>query len=251
MNSQRVVGVIPARWGSTRFPGKMLAELCGKPLVQWVFERASQARSLDSLVVATDDSRIQQAVEAFGGRVVMTRDDHPSGTDRVAEACDGLDAQVVINIQGDEPLIDPVLIDSLADTMIRETGWDMATAAVPITDPVDVGDSSVVKVVCAGDGTALFFSRSAIPFDRDKSYTCEDGLYLRHLGIYAYRREFLTTLVAEPPCLLERAERLEQLRALHLGGRIKVVETAFSGIGVDTPDDVPRAETAIKELMES
>lgn len=238
------VGVIPARWGSTRFPGKSLAPLCGKPMIQWVYERTAQA-GLDRLVVATDDDRIREAVEAFGGEVVMTRADHPSGTDRVAEAAAAAGADVVVNIQGDEPLIDPGLVDRLAGLLADDPGWDMATAAVPVTDPGDVEAASVVKVVTAGDGGALYFSRSPIPHVRDGAP--DPGLYLRHLGIYAFQRPFLERLVATPPCPLEIAEKLEQLRALHIGARMCVVRTEGGGIGVDIPEDVPRAEAALRE----
>ena len=239
-----VIGVIPARWGSTRFPGKSLAPLCGKPMIQWVYERAAAAR-LDRLVVATDDERIRRAVEAFGGEVVMTRPDHPSGTDRVAEAAAALDADVVVNIQGDEPLIDPGLVDELARRLAEDDAWDMATAAVPIGDPGDIAAPSVVKVVTAGDGRALYFSRAPIPFARDEAP--RTGLYLRHLGIYAFRRRFLERLVATPPCPIEMAEKLEQLRALYLGARMFVLSTRDTGIGVDLPGDVARAEAALRE----
>lgn len=241
---KRVVGVIPARWASTRLPGKALTSLCGKPLILWVLERVRLAARLDEILVATDDRRIREAVEAAGGRVAMTRSDHPSGTDRVAEAVAGCAAAVVINIQGDEPLIDPELINRLAAVMVEQEDWDMATAAAPIQDPDEIQRPSVVKVVWDGRGKALYFSRSAIPHVRDRA---PEGLtHWRHVGIYAYRRDFLERFVAAPPCLLERAEQLEQLRALHLGAAIKVVETAEVGMGVDTPEDVPRAEAALR-----
>lgn len=240
-----VVGVIPARWGSTRLPGKSLAPLCGKPLVQWVYERARQARVLSDLVVATDDERIRAAVEGFGGHAVMTRSDHPSGTDRIAEAVRGRPADVIINIQGDEPLIDPRLIDSLGDVMQADAAWDMATAATPISHPADLNNPAVVKAVWDRDGRALYFSRSVIPFVRDTA-PAGPPLHWRHIGIYAYRRAFLEKLVAEPPCPLEQAEKLEQLRALFIGGRMKVLPTREAAVGVDTPEDVPRAEEALR-----
>lgn len=211
--------------------------------MQRVWERASQARRLTSLVVATDDERIAGAVRAFGGRAVMTRSDHPTGTDRVAEAVRGSGAEVVINIQGDEPLIDPVLIDAMADCF-GEPEWDMATAACPITNPRDVAASSVVKVVCDARGGALYFSRLPIPFVRDEGGSITRW---RHIGLYAYKVGFLARLLETPPCELEQAEKLEQLRALHIGGRIKVVRTADSGVGVDTPEDVIAAEAAIRK----
>ena len=241
-----IVGVIPARYGSTRLPGKSLVNLCGKPLVQWVFERARAATRLSRLVVATDDERIRRAVTAFGGEAVMTREDHPSGTDRIAEAVAGLEANAVINIQGDEPLIDPALIDRLAGELASGGRWDMVTAVCPIRDPGDITNPAVVKAVWAADGAALYFSRSPIPFVRDAEPP--PGLtYWRHIGIYGYTGEFLTKLVSAPPCLLERAEKLEQLRALDLGGRIKIVPTHEVGLGVDTPEDVPKAEAALRK----
>ncbi len=242
--SNGVIGVIPARWGSTRLPGKALAMLCGRPLIQWVLERVRLARYLDDVIVATDDERIREAVMRIGGKAVLTRPDHPSGTDRVAEAVAGLPAGVVINIQGDEPLMDPELIDGLAKVMVDELEWDMATAAAPVQGEEELNKSSVVKVVWDKGGRALYFSRSVIPFVRD---TRPDGLrHWRHVGIYAYRRAFLERLVATPPCVLEMAEKLEQLRALHLGARIKVMQTREAGIGVDTPEDIAPAEAALR-----
>jgi 3-deoxy-manno-octulosonate cytidylyltransferase (CMP-KDO synthetase) len=239
-----VVGVIPARWASTRLPGKALVSLCGKPLIQWVLERTRQAHRLDEVLVATDDERIRAAVEAMGGKAVMTRPDHPSGTDRVAEAVAGRAAGVVINIQGDEPLIDPELINSLAEVMVAEREWDMATAVTPIRSDEELQKTSVVKAVWGARGRALYFSRSVIPCVRD---SMPAGFrHWRHVGIYAYRREFLEKLVRTPPCLLEQAEKLEQLRALHLGARMKIVETQEVSVGVDTPEDVALAEAALK-----
>ena len=237
----RVIGVIPSRWGSTRFPGKSLHPICGKPLVQWVVEAVKRARSLDAVLVATDDARIARAVEGFA-QVAMTRPDHPSGTDRVAEAAKPEDGDIVINIQGDEPLIDPALIDALAARMKADPGWAMATAACPIRTLRDLEARTVVKVVLARDGGALYFSRLPIPCRRDGEPDLGSGLYLRHLGIYAYRGAFLKRLVSEPPCALEKTESLEQLRALYLGGRIAVIQTEDQGVGVDTPEDVAAVE---------
>ena len=242
----RIVGVVPARYGSTRLPGKSLVPLCGKPLVQWVYERARAARSLDAVLVATDDARIQRAVEGFGGQVVMTRADHPSGTDRIAEAVAGLDAQVVVNIQGDEPLIDPALIDQLGTSLAGASDWDMATAAARIQDPADLRNPAVVKVVWGQHGRALYFSREPIPHVRDGLPAGAESVHWRHIGIYAYQRTFLQRLVQEPPCALEQLEKLEQLRALHLGGRMKVLPTSHLALGVDTPADVPLAEAALR-----
>ena len=242
--SVKATGVIPARWGSTRFPGKSLAVIRGKPLVQLVYEQALKARLLDSVVVATDDERIRAAVASFGGRAVMTRGDHASGTDRVAEAAAGLDGGIVVNIQGDEPLIDPGLIDRLVKEL-RGGGWDMATAAVPIDNDRDLRNPSVVKVVWGEDGRALYFSRSMIPFDRDGAYGVSGSLYWRHLGIYAYTKKFLLRLVRAAPCQAEKMERLEQLRALHIGVRMKVLRAEGVMIGVDTPGDIAQVSRAM------
>jgi len=244
-NTTGAIGIIPARWGSTRFPGKALAEIAGKPMIRRTAERAVLSTRLDRVIVATDDERIAKAVCAIGRddiTVAMTRADHPSGTDRVAEAAAMFEADTVINIQGDEPLIEPALIDRLVEAM--ESGdWDMATAATPIGDPAEVEDPSVVKAVFGVEGRALYFSRSAIPHNRDGGFA--EGMYWRHIGIYAYCRDYLLKLVAEPPCALEELEKLEQLRALHLGCRMKVVQTEDFGIGVDTPEDIAKAEALL------
>ncbi len=240
-----VVGVIPARWNSTRFPGKSLAKVGGKPLIQWVLEGCRRARRLDALIVATDDERIRRAAEGLGARVVMTRSDHPSGTDRVAEAARSLSADVVANIQGDEPLIDPALIDRLVEVLSAEPRWEMATAAAPLMAGAE--SPSICKVVFDRDGRALYFSRCPIPFVRDPGFRSDEPLHWRHIGIYLYRAGFLARLVAEPPCRLERAECLEQLRALDLGANIRVILTEHPGIGVDTPEDVPRAEALLRQ----
>ncbi|MEN8254885.1 MAG: 3-deoxy-manno-octulosonate cytidylyltransferase, partial [Verrucomicrobiota bacterium] len=239
----KIVGVIPSRWGSTRFPGKSLAMISGKPMIQWVVERVKLARKLDAVIVATDDQRIADcvhAMELLDVQVAMTRADHPSGTDRIAEAVQSLEADAVINVQGDEPLIDPSLIDELAD-VISSGEWDMATAATPIDEEDQINDPSVVKAVFNRHGQALYFSRATIPHVRELSDTSTDGIYWRHIGIYAYRRDYLLRLVAEPPCALENLEKLEQLRALDMGCRMKVVKTQDFGIGVDTPEDVAKA----------
>jgi len=244
----RVIGVIPSRWGSTRFPGKSLYPILGKPLVEWVVAAVQRSTELNELMVATDDQRI---ADALNGRVkvVMTRADHPSGTDRVAEAACAEDGDIVVNIQGDEPLIDPDLIDRLVLRMKEDAGWAMGTAATPLKSMDDLMAPSVVKVVLAEDGAALYFSRLPIPCRRDGAADLASGLYLRHLGIYAYRGAFLNRLVKEPPCLLEQTESLEQLRALYIGGRIAVIKTDDEGIGVDRPEDVSRVEKILK-IME-
>ncbi len=242
----KVVGVIPARYGSTRLPGKALLPLCGKPLVQWVYERAAQAGELDELLVATDDERIVHAVESFGGTAVRTRADHPSGTDRIAEAVAGRPADVVVNIQGDEPLVDPRLIGDLARALAGHPEWDMATAASAIRNPDELANPSVVKVVWGEGGRALYFSREPIPHVRDGQPPEGVPVHWRHIGLYGYQRGFLERLVREPPCLLEQVEKLEQLRALHVGARMKVLPTGHVALGVDTPADVPLAEEALR-----
>lgn len=247
MSGSAVIGVIPARWGSTRFPGKSLALIAGKPLIVRVVERALMAKRVGRVIVATDDERIAAAVRGMAD-VAMTRSDHPSGTDRIAEAVGGAGAEVVINIQGDEPLMDPALVDRLAGAMLADVQWDMGTAAAPIREARDLASPSVVKVVWDGSHRALYFSRLAIPFVRDAAGGgCgADGLHWRHIGLYAYRKTFLDRLVRTPPCALEQAEKLEQLRALHLGGRMLVLETDDAGVGVDTPEDVDYVEQELR-----
>lgn len=240
----KAIAVIPARYASTRLPGKPLVPLCGRALILRVLDRARLVRGIGRVLVATDDERIRAAVEEDGGQAVMTRADHATGTDRIAEAVADSNEDVVVNIQGDEPLFDPDLIDRLIDCMASDGAPEMATAAVPMT-PEGINDPSQVKVVWNSQGEALYFSRSVIPHQRDEG----DDLtvaYWRHVGIYAYQREFLTRLVQTPPSELETAEKLEQLRALHIGARIKVVTTDRVGPGVDTPEDVGRAEAALR-----
>lgn len=246
MKNKRVIGVIPARWASTRLPGKPLVMIAGKPMIQRVVERVVLAETLDAVIVATDDQRIVDAVASFGipgVKAVMTREDHPSGTDRIAEAIEGEECDVVINIQGDEPLMDPELIDRLGDVMLSGD-WDMATAATPIHHEADLRSSDVVKVVFGCDGQALYFSRSPIPFVRDAG-TNAAGAHFRHLGIYAYTRDYLFQFIAEPPCRLENLEKLEQLRALYIGCRMNVLDVDDVGIGVDTPEDIAKVEAIL------
>jgi 3-deoxy-manno-octulosonate cytidylyltransferase (CMP-KDO synthetase) len=244
----KAVGIIPARWASTRLPGKSLVPICGKPMVQWVVERASMAISLSEVIVATDDERIMSTVKAFGGNAVMTRPDHPSGTDRIAEAACDIGADLIVNVQGDEPMLSHELIDDLVAAMEADKTWDMGTAATPITSEEDLQNSSIVKVVWGKDHAALYFSRSVIPFVRDEA-TQASVTHWRHLGLYAYRPDFLQRLIETPPCMLEEAEKLEQLRALYIGGRMVVIETDDIGMGVDTPEDVVRVEKLMKEAL--
>ena len=246
----QVLGILPARWASTRFPGKPLHLIAGKPLIQHVWERCRICSKLDALLVATDDERIRDAVLNFGGRVVMTSPDHPTGSDRIAEAARAMpQATHIVNIQGDEPLIDPALIDALATIMTTTPALDMATAANPIhpDDPAML-DPNVVKVVTSLSGRALYFSRSALPYFRNPVA----GLaVLRHKGIYAYTRDFLERFVSWPPSPLERAESLEQLRALENGASIHVITTTDTSPGVDTPEQAREVERILAHSHQS
>ncbi|MDE1170711.1 MAG: 3-deoxy-manno-octulosonate cytidylyltransferase [Verrucomicrobium sp.] len=229
----KTVIVIPARYASTRFPGKPLVLIKGKPLIQWVWEKARKCKRADRVVVATDDERIFRAVEWFGGEAVMTSPEHPTGTDRIAEAARRLRAKadLYVNIQGDEPAVDPKEIERLIAGIGRSP---IATLAHAVTDPADLANPNVVKVVCDAAGRALYFSRSPIPFARGKA----KPRYLRHVGLYAFRAEALRRFVKLPPGVLEQAESLEQLRALENGMAIRVVETKMRCHGVDTPADL-------------
>lgn len=244
----KVYGIIPSRFGSSRFPGKPLAILAGKPLVAWVVDAVKKATTLDEVIVATDDERIAAAVQQYGGRAVMTPSELPSGTDRIAVAAgDFADDDILVNIQGDEPLIDPKLIDELVAKLKGDERWSMATAVTPIKSAADLAAKTVVKVVLDRDDGAMYFSRAPIPCDRDNEADLASGLYVRHLGIYAYRGAFLRKYVAEKPCAVEMTEKLEQLRALWMGAKIAVVKTDDEGIGVDTPEDAKRVEKILYE----
>ena len=240
MNDCKVAVVIPSRYASSRFPGKPLALLGGRPMVQHVYEKAA-ASSADMVLVATDDERIFNAVEGFGGKAVMTSENHPSGTDRIAEAVAGYDADIIINVQGDEPLIPTSVIDELISVMKNNPDMEMATVGVP--DQRERMTENNVKVVFGADNYALYFSRSMIPFHR--SGGVEVPPYL-HWGIYAYRRKTLERFVQLPPGKLEECEKLEQLRALENGIRIYVVVSNLTSIGIDTPADLELAEKKLK-----
>src|ERR1700704_364061 len=241
----KAVGIIPARWGSTRFPGKALHEIAGKPLLRHVWERCRRAKKLDRLIIATDDFRIAEAAFDWGGEVAMTSANHGSGTDRIAEVASKLKQFAhVINIQGDEPLIDPKLIDRLVRELQRDKTLEMITAAHPFADSREAESPHQVKVVVNQNGEALYFSRAAIPFVRDASTRPQ---YFRHQGIYGYRRDLLLRFVRWKTSPLERAESLEQLRALENGVRIQVVMTGSGSPGVDTPEDAK----AVERLMTS
>lgn len=247
----KFIGVIPARWASTRFPAKMIAPIAGKPLIQHVVERARQSKLLDEVIVATDDARIADCVAAIGGRAVMTRADHPSGTDRVAEVARKIRCDIVVNIQGDEPLVSPVVIDQLARALARDHSASMATLA-QAASVGDLDNPNVVKMIVNRQGRAIYFSRHAIPYVRDaanESMTerLKRFRFLKHPGMYAYRRDFLLKLVRLPPSPLELAERLEQLRVIENGYAIKVVETTHTSVGVDMPEDVARVEALLRK----
>ncbi len=245
--------IIPARFGSSRLPGKPLLRQTGKYLIQHVYERACQVPGIAAVIVATDDSRILAAVRRFGGTAALTRRDHPSGTDRVAEVAAGLDVDVVVNVQGDEPLIDPSALECLTGLMRKNPVADMATLAVPVTSKAAWLDPNCVKVVCDSQGRALYFSRSPIPYVRDgePAFDQQPPQFLQHLGVYAYRRSFLLELAKLPPEPIEQLEKLEQLRVLALGRTIQVGIVGHSGRGVDTYDDYLRFVAADRELRRS
>lgn len=248
-DERAVIGVIPARYGSTRFPGKPLALIAGKPMIQHVYERARLAGCLSEVVVATDDERILRAVEAFGGQAVMSSRDHPTGTDRVAEVATAIEAPYYVNIQGDEPLIEPESIDTCAEMIV--SGAEMATLVAPIRWRKDLFDQNVVKVVASKTGCALYFSRSPIPFprkylDKGVDVDLDSSAYVRHIGVYGYSRAALQRLGAVGVCELEELESLEQLRALWLGIEIKIGLAERVSPCVDVPEDIAKIETALK-----
>lgn len=238
-----VIAIIPARYASTRFPGKPLADICGKSMIQHVYERTMQAESVSRVIVATDDERIRVAVDGFGGEVAMTRDDHPSGTDRLAEVAATLDADIVVNVQGDEPMIDPVMIDQAVQPLLNDSSIVMGTLKSRIENDDDYSNPNVVKVVSDNSGFALYFSRASIPHLRDEA----DVKLFKHVGLYVYRRDFLLKYPQLPETSLERAEKLEQLRALEHGYRIYVAETDRQSIGVDVPEDLQKVITELSK----
>lgn len=241
----RIIGVIPARWASTRFEGKILAPLKGRPMIQHVWERARKSRLLNEVMIACDDQRILDAARKFGAKAVLTSKDHASGTDRIAQAVAGVQADVVVNIQGDEPLIDPAVIDCLAQVLLEDTSALMATVIKKIRSREELENPNVVKVVIDSQHNALYFSRSGIPYDRGRSGMGKN-VYYKHLGIYAYRRDFLLKFSKMPKSALEKTEELEQLRALEAGVKIKTITTDIETAGVDTPEDLARVESLLK-----
>lgn len=239
-----VTAVVPARFASTRFPQKMLADLGGEPLIIRTVRQAHLPERIDHVLVATDDQRIYDVVEQAGFNVCMTQSDHPSGTDRIAEAASGLSAEVIVNIQGDEPFIDPEVVDRLVDRMRADDQPDMGSACTPIVDPAELNDPSVVKVVKTENDCALYFSRSLIPHSRDvpPESWLQKEIYFRHLGLYAYRPSFLKSWATLPPHPLEQVEKLEQLRALAHGFTIALIESEQLAPGIDTPEDLQAAQ---------
>ncbi|MDG2212438.1 MAG: 3-deoxy-manno-octulosonate cytidylyltransferase [Verrucomicrobiota bacterium] len=243
----KIIGIIPARYASTRFPGKPLHPLAGKPLIQYVVERCHGASTLSEVIVATDDERIAEVAREFC-RVEMTSADHPSGTDRIAEVASRLDCDAVVNVQGDEPLIAPEVINAVAEALSQS---EMTTAASLVNNISDYSDPNVVKVVVSVEGRALYFSRRTVPYVRDfaeesPEKQLEAFPFLKHLGIYGYQCQTLQRLVGYAPSPLEQAEKLEQLRALENGIEIRVCQVEYEAIGVDVPKDVQRVEALLK-----
>lgn len=248
-----IVAIIPARYGSTRLPGKPLSDIHGKTMIERVHERVRSARGLDRVLVATDDERIASVVRGFGGEAVLTSPAHPTGTDRLAEVVRSTVADIVVNVQGDEPMVDPAGIEAALEPLARDPALPMATLAVPLRDVEEMLSSSTVKVVTDARGDALYFSRSPIPWVRASdlrsaaALAVARGLALKHVGLYVYRREALLRLASLPPAPLEEAEGLEQLRALHHGLRIRVVHReGGEAVAVDTPQDLERVRALLR-----
>ncbi|MCF7873705.1 MAG: 3-deoxy-manno-octulosonate cytidylyltransferase [Candidatus Omnitrophica bacterium] len=243
-----VIGVIPARYASTRLPVKLLRDLCGKSILQWTWESASGARLLDRLIIACDHPEIEKEAKKIGAEVVNTSDQHTSGTDRIAEAVRDIDAKLIINIQADEPLIHPSVIDSLAQEMFTNKDLFMATVKKKIEDKNQINNPNIVKVICDKLDFAIYFSRFPIPYYRSKDNNdSSDKAHYKHLGIYAYSKDFLYTFKNLPVSRLEKAEKLEQLRALEAGYKIKVIETHFDSFGIDTADDLYEVERILMQ----
>jgi 3-deoxy-manno-octulosonate cytidylyltransferase (CMP-KDO synthetase) len=245
MKKQKIIGMIPARYASTRFRGKVIADIVNKPMIQRVYEQANKSTILDQLIVAVDDERVFECVKGFGGKVIMTSTAHESGTDRIAEAIENIDAEIVVNIQGDQPLFDARMIEEAVQPMLEDSNIQMSTLKTKIGKE-DYNDPAVVKVVVDENNNALYFSRSLIPYSRDK---IKMDVY-EHVGLYVYRKDFLLKMSKLPRTYLEKIEMLEQLRVLENGYKIKVIETkceSISGISVDTPEDLIKVENIIKK----
>jgi 3-deoxy-manno-octulosonate cytidylyltransferase (CMP-KDO synthetase) len=245
-----VIAVIPARYASSRLPGKPLAPIAGRPMIQHVVERVREAQNLSRVLVATDDARIKSAVEGFGGEAVLTRADHRSGTDRVAEVAAHVPGEIYLNVQGDEPLLDPGTIDALVSSMLEDDSVQIATPCSAIRQPNDIMDPHITKVVRDFDGNALYFSHAPIPWVRDRGRDVVVK-HWKHIGLYAFRRDALLEFPTLPPGELENVEQLEQLRWLENGFRIRVVETEYDAISVDVPEDIPRVEQLLRSATSS
>ena len=250
LTESSVLAVIPARFHSTRLPGKILANIAGRPMIEHVYRRAAAARLVNAVLVATDDERIATAVRAFGGAAVTTRADHVSGTDRIAEVVAAHPCRAVVNLQGDEPLIEPDTIDAAVAPMLEDAGLEMSTTCRPLADADEFRSPDVVKVVTDDRGLALYFSRAPIPFPRDHAAGVP-ALARAHMGLYVYRRDTLLKLAALPAVPLELIESLEQLRAMAHGIRIRVVDTPHLTVAVDTPADLERVRSAFARGMEA
>jgi len=246
MSPPTVIVVIPARYGSTRLPGKPLLSLAGKPMIQRVYERARMARRVGRVIVATDDERIVKAVETFGGEARITRPDHRTGTERVAEVAAHVEGDVFVNVQGDEPLLDPAAVDTAVDALLEDPPAAIATVATPIKIPADIMDPNVVKVILDFDDNALYFSRAPIPWVRDTAGKIQVR-HLKHLGLYVFQRDALLEYPTLPQGELERIEQLEQLRWLENGWKIRVAEVAHDAVSVDVPEDVARVEKLLQK----
>jgi 3-deoxy-manno-octulosonate cytidylyltransferase (CMP-KDO synthetase) len=243
------IGIIPARYASTRFEGKVLANLLGKPVIQHVWEQAKKSKALDDLIIACDDERVEEKAKEFGANVVLTSKDHLSGSDRLTEIVQPLEVKVVVNIQGDEPLVHFTMIDDVARALLADPDYVMSTVITPLKDRQQLSDPNVVKVVTDKDGFALYFSRSQIPYPRDKGAEGK-AKYFKHIGLYAYTKDFLFTFKNLPASALEDTEKLEQLRVLEAGYRIKTVQTEYDTVGVDTPEDLKKVEAILRKMAD-
>ncbi len=255
----RCIAVIPARWNSTRFKGKVLADIDGKPMIQHVWERVKRAHSIDDIIVAVDKEKVFKVVTAFGGKAVYTSPEQPSGSDRLAEAVNSIDADIIVNVQADEPLVHPLMIDELAQIFEYEKNIQMATIIKRIHNREEINDPNVVKVVVDRKGYAMYFSRSPIPYLRDENEPDASnegsagdlsGRYFKHIGLYSYTKDFLYTYTNLPKSTLEKEEKLEQLRVLEHGYKIKTIETRYETVGVDTPADLEKVKSLLRQSNE-
>lgn len=243
MPKKKITAIIPARMGSSRFPGKPLVEICGKSMIQRVYEQVKKAKSIGEIYIATDDERIKNKAESFGAKVIMTSQHHICGTDRIAEAIQNIQGEIIINVQGDEPLIEPEALEAVIKPLLEDLNIEMATLITPIKDERECQDSNIVKVVKDKNNFALYCSRASIPYSREGDMTS----VFKQIGVYVYKRDFLLAFSKMEPTPHEKVEKLEQLRALENGYKIKLVETNYNPIGVDVPEDVAKVESRLKE----